>query len=40
LQLDRINLGAASPGTLVNIQPGFSSGGIVYIVSAALDFVF
>jgi hypothetical protein len=40
LQVDRINLGSDSPGTLINIQPGFSSGSVVYVVSAALDFVF
>jgi hypothetical protein len=40
LQLDRINLGSGSPGILTNIQPEFSSGSVLYIVSAALDFVF
>ena len=39
-QLDRMNLGAGSPGTLVNTQPGFQPGSTVYLLSAAVDFVF
>jgi hypothetical protein len=40
LQLDRINPGAGSPGTLINIQPGFVPGSTAYILSAAIDVVF
>jgi hypothetical protein len=40
VQLERINLGAGSVGTLINIQPGFQPGGIVYVISTAVDFVF
>jgi hypothetical protein len=40
LQFDRMDTGAASPGTLINIQPGFTSGTVVYLISAAVDFVF
>jgi hypothetical protein len=40
LQFDRINLGAGSDGTLINIQPGFQPGSTLYLFSAALDFVF
>jgi hypothetical protein len=39
-QLDRINLGAGSAGTLINVQPGFQPGSTVYLFSAAVDFVF
>jgi hypothetical protein len=40
LQLDRVNPGAGSPGTLINIQPGFVPGNVAYILSAAVDAVF
>lgn len=40
LQYDRIRHGAGSPGTAVNIQPGFVPGGTVNVVSAVLDFAF
>lgn len=39
LQYDRLYLGAGSPGTLTNLQPGFRLGGRVDLVSAAVDFV-
>jgi hypothetical protein len=39
VQLDRINLGAGSVGTLMNVQPGFQPGSIVYVISTAVDFV-
>ena len=31
---------AGSPGTLINIQPGFQPGGTFNVLSATLDFVF
>ena len=40
VQFDRMNLGAGSAGTLINIQPGFQPGSTVYLFSAAVDFVF
>jgi len=40
VQLDHINLGAGSAGTLVNTQPGFQPGSTVYLFSTAVDFVF
>jgi hypothetical protein len=40
VQLDRMNLGAGSTGTLLNIQPGFQPGSTVYLFSTAVDFVF
>ena len=40
LQFDHTRLGAGSPGTLSNIQPGFELGGKVNVFSAAVDFVF
>ncbi len=40
LQLDRINLGAGSAGTLINVQPGFEPGSTVYLISSVVDFVF
>jgi hypothetical protein len=39
-QVDRLNLGAGSPGTLINVHPGFQPGSTVYVLSAAVDFVF
>jgi hypothetical protein len=40
LQLDRINLGAGSAGTLINVQPGFEPGSTVFLISSVVDFVF
>lgn len=40
VQLDHIRLGTGSPGTLINIQPGFQPGSRFTVVSATLDFVF
>lgn len=40
LQYDYLDLDEGSPGTLTNEQPGFTRGGNVSIVSAAVDFVF
>jgi hypothetical protein len=40
VQLDRMNLGAGSVGTLTNIQPGFQPGSTVYLFSTVVDFVF
>jgi hypothetical protein len=40
LQFDHIRLGAASSGTLINLQPGFTPGGTVNLFSANVDFVF
>lgn len=40
LQFDRTRLGAGSPGTLINLQPGFQPGGSVHLFSATVDFVF
>jgi hypothetical protein len=39
LQYDHIRLGEGSPGTLVNLQPGFRNGGTVNLLSIAIDFV-
>jgi hypothetical protein len=39
LQYDHTRLGAGSPGTLINLQPGFRPGGTVNLFSAAIDFV-
>jgi hypothetical protein len=39
LQYDHTRLGAGSPGTLINLQPGFQPGGTVHIFSAAIDFI-
>jgi hypothetical protein len=39
LQYDHTRLGAGSPGTLINLQPGFHPGGTVNLFSAAFDFV-
>lgn len=40
LQYDHIQLGDGSAGTLINIQPGFQTGGKVEVFSAVVDFVF
>jgi hypothetical protein len=40
LQLDRINLGAGSAGTLINAQPGFPLGSTIFLFSSVVDFVF
>jgi len=40
LQWDRLDLGAGSAGTLSNVQPGFQPGSRLYLLSAAVDFVF
>ena len=40
LQMDRINLGAGSTGTLINPQPGFQPGSTIYLFSSVVDFVF
>ena len=40
LQLDHTQLGAGSPGTLINLQPNFQTGGKFTVFSAAIDFVF
>jgi hypothetical protein len=40
LQLDHTRLHPGSPGTLVNLQPGFRYGGTVDLFSAAVDFVY
>lgn len=40
VQFEHINLGAGSPGTLVNLQPGFQRGGKVNVLSIAVDFVY
>jgi hypothetical protein len=40
VQLDHMNLGAGSAGTLISTQPGFQPGSTVYLFSAAVDFVF
>lgn len=39
LQYDHTRLGAGSPGTLINVQPGFQPGCTVNLFSAAIDFV-
>lgn len=39
-QYDRLRPQGGSAGTLVNIQPGFTSGHAVHVLSAVLDFVF
>jgi hypothetical protein len=38
-QYDHTRIGAGSPGLLINIQPGFQSGGTVNLFSLAIDFV-
>ena len=40
LQLDCINLGAGSAGTLINVQPGFEPGSTIFLISSVVDFVF
>ena len=40
LQYEHIRMGAGSPGTLTNTQPGFQPGGRVEVFSAVVDFVF
>jgi hypothetical protein len=40
VQYDHTRIGAGSPGTLINIQPGFAPGGTVNLFSATIDFVF
>jgi hypothetical protein len=40
LQFDHTRLGAGSPGTLINLQPGFQPGGKFNVFSATIDFVF
>ncbi len=40
VQLDRINLGEGSAGTLINTQPGFQPGSTVFLISSVVDFVF
>jgi hypothetical protein len=40
LQFDHTRLGPGSAGTLINLQPGFHTGGTVNLCSAAIDFVF
>jgi hypothetical protein len=40
LQFEHIRIGAGSNGVLVNIQPGYRTGGTVNVFSATLDFVF
>jgi hypothetical protein len=40
LQFDHARLGAGSPGTLINIQPDFQTGGRFNVLSATIDFVF
>jgi opacity protein-like surface antigen len=40
IQYERLRIGKGSPGTLVNLQPGFVAGGTVHVLSATVDFVF
>lgn len=40
LQFDHTRMGAGSPGLLINVQPGFRTGGKVNVLSATIDFVF
>jgi len=39
LQYDHTRLGAGSPGTLINLQPGFQPGSALNIFSAVIDFL-
>jgi hypothetical protein len=39
MQYDHTRLGAGSPGTLINLQPGFQPGGAVNLFSIAIDFI-
>ncbi len=40
VQFDRVALGAHSPGTLFNLQPGFQLGSTLSLFTATVDFVF
>lgn len=40
LQYDHTHIGAGSTGGLINLQPGFRTGGRVNVISAKFDFVF
>jgi hypothetical protein len=40
LQFDHTRLGHNSSGTLINLQPGFKTGGTLNLCSVAIDFVF
>ena len=40
IQYDHLRIGAGSPGTLINPQPAFQTGGSVNVFSAAIDFLF
>ena len=39
-QFDHTRIGAGSPGSLVNIQPGFQPGGKVNVFSVTVDFIY
>ena len=39
-QIDHTRNGAGSPGTLLDLQPGFKPGGTVNLLNASVDFVF
>jgi len=39
MQLDHSEFGPGSPGTLINLQPGFKFGGAVNLYSVSIDFV-
>jgi len=39
-QLEHLDIGKGSSGTLTNIQPGFQPGGSTNVISVAVDFVF
>ncbi len=39
LQYDHIDIGTGSSGVLINLQPGFQTGGKVNVFSATIDFV-
>ncbi len=40
LQFDHMRLGAGSPGTLRNLQPGFELGSTVNVFTTTIDFVY
>jgi hypothetical protein len=40
LQYDRLSPHAGSRGTLINLTPGFRSGGTIHVASLAVDFVY
>jgi hypothetical protein len=40
VQFDQVRLHAGSPGTLINLQPGFRPGGKFNLFSATIDFVY